>query len=262
MKRFVFLTLLLVAACTAPAQATPDTQATVDAAVKATQAAQPTATTIAPPTNTVQPTDTAVPPSATPYPTYTPYPTPTPVPTNTPAPTATAKPTLAPTNTPKPVPTKAAVLNTPAPAAPTATAKPPTAGTNKGIAPIIQKVGYQRWGRPLLMTNPNEGNCNNNDDSHPMLNMQVSLAFVNNTNQTWTAKMRYIGFAKTDGSPAFWCYYGFIGWYDYPETKPGETFQYTFNVYVEPNVRVGQAIFFVEGVGQARVNIPQDLPMP
>lgn len=268
MKRFLFLSLLLLTACTVPAQPTPNTQATVDAAVLATQAAQPTATLLPSPTPTAQPTATPVPPTATPYPTDTPSPTSTstptstPLPTSTTAPTATPKPTQAPTKAAQVEPTRAAPQNTPAPAAPTATVKPPPAGTGKGITPIIEKVGYQRWGRPLVMTNPDEGNCNRNDDSHPMLNLQVSLAFVNNTGQTWTAQMRRIGFTKTDGEPAFWCYYGFVNWLDYPETKPGETFQYTFNVYVEPTERVGSAVFLVEGVDIVRVPIPQDLPVP
>jgi hypothetical protein len=218
-------------------------------------------------------------PTYTPYPTNTPQPTYTPYPTNTPDPTATSTPLPSPTKTPEPTLTSTpkptlAATNTPAVkpssaptqaahvAAATSTSQPTTSGINPGITPVIQKVGYERWGRPLYLDNPKETNCGRTDDSRPVLQLQVSLAFVNNTKQVWKTNTRSLQFFKTNGQVATWCYYDFQWGKDYPPTNPGESYQYTYDVFVEVNERVGYAIFSVEGVGWTRVDIPSNVPTP
>ena len=126
-----FLSLLILgivlSACTAPPEPTPDLPATVTARVTARLAEIPTAT--PEPTSTPYPTITPY-PTPTPTPTATPYPTATPTQTSTPRPTATPRLTSTPnpTNTPRPTATP-----TPRPTAtptprPTATPTPrPTA---------------------------------------------------------------------------------------------------------------------------------------
>jgi hypothetical protein len=245
--------LILLASCAGPVQPTAvpasNLQATIDAAVKATQAAQPTNTPAA--TNTVQPTNTLPPPTNTPSPTYTPYSTATPVPTETPQPTVTS----APTSAAMPTVQATATMITP-------TSQAATTDMNSGITPLIQKVGYARWGRPKAMDDSKYTSCGETDNARPLYNMQISLAWINNTNQVWKTGTRQVDFYKTDGQPAFTCYYNFLGDKSYPDTNPGESYQFTYNVYVELNERVGYATISIEGVGTARVDMPANVPMP
>ena len=135
MKFFITLFVLgiILSACTAPPEPTPDLPATVTALVTARLADIPTAT--------PQPT-------STPYPTFTPYPTPTPVPTATPYPTYTPLPTLAPLPTYTPYPTATRY--------PTSTPRPTYTPypTLRALPTSTPRPTYTPYPRPTAMPTP------------------------------------------------------------------------------------------------------------
>ena len=112
------------------------------------------------------------------------------------------------------------------------------------------------------MRNKGVDRCGITDEKDIVLHFQVALAFINNTTQVWKTGTRSLQFFKTTGEVAFWCYYDFLRGEKYPPTNIGEQYQFTYDVYVEKNEMVGYAIFKVDGVGEARVNMPTDLSMP
>jgi hypothetical protein len=50
---------------------------------------------------------------------------------------------------------------------------------NAGFEVEIQKAGYERWGRPAAMDNPNHPNCQDEDNVRPILKLGISLAVKN-----------------------------------------------------------------------------------
>jgi hypothetical protein len=203
MKRLLVLTLLLTACSTTQVNAVPtaDLKATVQAAIDATQSVKPTATSI-------PPTSTPAPPTYTPYPTYTPLPTYTPYPTYTPVNTEAPSPTSTPTPNNIAVPKLTTVpsqgstsVSTPVtPATPALTA---TIVAN-GFSPMIMKMGYDYWGRPMSMEDPSKYNdCYIYDNKSQLLRFLISLSITNNTNQTWKSGSRSFKVYKTGGERAF-----------------------------------------------------------
>ena len=147
-----------------------------------------------------------------------------------------------------------------APAQPAVAPAQPTP-TNSGFQVEIQKVGYENWGRPLVMDNP-KANCEHTDDKQAVLKLGISLAVHNTGDKTWPTGTRSIDFFKTDGTPATWCYYDYLPNKAFPETPPGGAYVFSYLVFVNRDERVGYGIFKVEGIGETRFEIPQNLPMP
>jgi|GEM_PF-2482860 len=138
----------------------------------------------------------------------------------------------------------------------------PVAPANSGFAVEIIKAGYENWGRPKLMDNPKHPDCNEADDKQALLKLGMSLNVMNTGTQPWPTGTRSWKFYKTDGTEAFSCYYDYMSGKPYPETPPGTAYGMSVLVFVQRNERVGYGIFKVEGVGEMRFDVPQNLPMP
>ena len=141
-----------------------------------------------------------------------------------------------------------------------AVAKTPEAST--GIVIEVQKMGYDNWGRPHFLDDPNSTSCGPYDDSRPMLRFLVSLAITNNTGQTWKVGTRLVKFFKADGVETPGCYYDYMQGANHPETKPGEPYAFTYMAFLERNERIGYVTFEVEGIGKARLDFPKNIPLP
>ena len=259
MKHILPALLLLLTACSPAIQSTETSIPATQTAALATPTQAPTASnTPIPPTDTPTVTVTSTPTDTpTPTATETPLPTDTPEPSATPRPTRTPAPTVAVQSTATSAPTQAATV-----AQPTTTLTPQAALPKANITLVIQKIGYDNWGRPKSMDDPNATSCGPFDDSHRMLRLLISLAATNNTGQDWPEDAERIGFFKTDGSLAHWCYYDFLNGGKYPVVHQGDTFQITFVAFVERNERVKSVVFLVEDIGYAEEQIPADLPIP
>lgn len=239
-KRYeLVLMSILLCACSTPGPnpppkdvaTTPDLAATVSAAVRATSDFN-AAVLVA-----LKATELAAP-------TSTPMPSPTPQPTQTPVRTAT----------PLPPPT-----GTPASVAPQPVA--PAAPSGFSAKVTIQKAGYERWGRPQGMVDPNwRGERCTGDDRYPVLKLGISLALTNTGSQEWPAGTRSVDFYKSDGTKAFTCLYDYLS--AYPPTKPGQEFQMSYLAFVQLNERVAYGIFTVTDVGKQRFEVPTNLPVP
>ena len=184
-------------------------------------------------------------------------------------PSIAGTPTVSPSRTPRPTRTpRVRLTKTIRPTkTPAITVTPTVAGTpvpqlNPGIVIKVQKMGYENWGRPKSMDDPNADFCGPFNDANPVLKLGISLAVINKTNQTWPTGTRSIHFFRPNGAEATWCYYNFVKGPQYPETKPGEAYMLSYLVFVERNERVGYLTFTVDGVGYARFDVPEDLPLP
>lgn len=239
MRRTLPALLIVLAACACTTQSNASPPQSTPTAAPATQTLAPLST------------PSPIPPTSTPTFSATPMPTPTATPTTTPSPS--------PTDTPQPtsVPVRAILpAATSQPSVPTA----PDAPIN--IALVIQKVGYDRWGRPKSMDDPHATTCGPFDDTRPMLRLLISIAATNGTGQDWPINSEQVGFVKTGGTPAHWCYYDYMDGGNYPVIHPGETYQITLSAFVEPNERVDAIIFGIQDMGYTSAKIPTDLPTP
>ena len=104
--------------------------------------------------------------------------------------------------------------------------------------------------------------CGPYDDTRPMLRLLISIAATNGTGQDWPVNSEQVGFVKTDGTPAHWCYYDYMDGGNYPVIHPGETYQITLSAFVESNERVDAIIFGIQNMGYTSAKIPTDLPTP
>jgi len=137
-----------------------------------------------------------------------------------------------------------------------------SADTVPGFRVEIQKAGYEQWGRPEVMDNPNfQGWCRG-DDRRPVLKLGISLGIYNTGRVPWPTGTRSMQFFKTDGTPAAWCWYDYMDDKAWPPTDPGNAWIASYTVFVEKGERVGYGIFKVQGVGEVRFDIPQNLQMP
>jgi hypothetical protein len=96
------------------------------------------------------------------------------------------------------------------------------------IGIVIQSSGYENWGRPAGMDNPNAG-CSSFDDSRPVRKFNASLGITNNTARpmsNWYARV-----FKANGKEAYVCYYGYEN--GFPTIAPGQTVNMTFAAFVE-----------------------------
>lgn len=132
--------------------------------------------------------------------------------------------------------------------------------SNAGFRVEIQKAGYERWGRPEVMDNPQFSGTCTGDDKRPVLKLGISLAIHNTGRTDWPAGSQDIQFYKPDGTPAAWCWYDYMG-VNMP-TKAGNAWVASYTVFVEQGERVGYGVFRVRGVGDVRFEVPQNLPMP
>lgn len=134
--------------------------------------------------------------------------------------------------------------------------------TTPGFRVEIPKVGYEQWGRPEVMDNPNfQGACRG-DNRRPVLKLGISLVIYNTGSAPWPTGSRSMDFFKTDGKPAAWCWYDYLDDKDYPPTTTGNAWIASYTVFVEKSERVGYGIFKVDNIGEVRIDIPQNLPMP
>lgn len=136
------------------------------------------------------------------------------------------------------------------------------ASATPGFRVEIQKVGYEQWGRPEVMDNPNFHGWCRGDDSRPVLKLGISLVIYNTSPTPWPTNTRNVKFYKTDGTPAAWCWYDYMDDKAYPPTTTGNAWVASYTVFVEKSERVGYGIFKVQNIGDVRFDIPQNLPMP
>jgi hypothetical protein len=94
------------------------------------------------------------------------------------------------------------------------------------------------------------------------LRLLVSIAATNGTERDWPVNSEQVGFIKTDGTPAHWCYYDYLDGGEYPVIHPGETYQVTLSAFVEPNERIDAIIFGIKDQGYTSARIPANLPVP
>ncbi|MCX6017618.1 MAG: hypothetical protein NTZ50_03805 [Chloroflexi bacterium] len=139
---------------------------------------------------------------------------------------------------------------------------PAPANATPGFRVEIQKAGYEQWGRPEVMDNPNFHGWCRGDDSRPVLKLGISLAIYNTSPTPWPTNTRNVKFYKTDGTPAASCWYDYMDDKAYPPTTMGNAWIASYTVFVEKSERVGYGIFKVDGIGDVRFDIPQNLPMP
>ncbi len=104
--------------------------------------------------------------------------------------------------------------------------------------------------------------CGPYDDNHPMLRLVISVAATNHSGMDWPVNSEQIGFMKTDGTPAHWCYYDYMNGGHYPVIHPGETYQITLSAFVEPYERIDAIIFGIKDMGYVSAKIPTNIAMP
>jgi hypothetical protein len=112
------------------------------------------------------------------------------------------------------------------------------------------------------MDDPRSTTCGPFDDSRPMLRLLISIAATNETSQEWPVNSEQVGFIKTDGTPAHWCFYDYMDGGNYPVIHPGETYQITLSAFVQPNERIDAIIFGIKDMGYTSAKIPTNLPTP
>jgi hypothetical protein len=134
--------------------------------------------------------------------------------------------------------------------------------TAPGFRVEIHKVGYEQWGRPEIMDNPNFRGLCRGDNKRPVLKLGISVVIHNTGSATWPTGARSMKFFKADGMPAIWCWYDYLDDKDYPPIAPGNAWVLSYAVFVEKNERVSYGIFKVDNVGEVRFDIPQNLQMP
>jgi hypothetical protein len=142
---------------------------------------------------------------------------------------------------------------------PVATAIPTTSSK---IALVIQKVGYDRWGRPKSMDDPHAATCGPFDDTHPMLRLLISIAATNDTDRDWPPDTEEVEFVKTNGASAYYCFYDYLNGGSYPVIHPGETYQITLSAFMERDERVDTLLFGIKDMGYTSAKIPAGLPVP
>lgn len=146
---------------------------------------------------------------------------------------------------------------------PKATAAPvATAAPANPFQIRVQKLGYDRFGRPAGLDDPNAG-CGPFNDSRAMLRLEVSLEVTNLTSAGVPNNEYWVRFFKTDGSEAFSCVWTYRQTRDIPDIQPNVPTNLTFMGFVELNERIGYIQFDTKNNGKSnRVDIAGDLAVP
>lgn len=131
-------------------------------------------------------------------------------------------------------------------AAPPATAPQPTAVSAASGSYLItkQSSGYEQWGRPAGMSNPNAG-CGGFNNAQPVRKFNISVRVTNNTSATVQPLAIKPIAIKGDGSKAYVCFYGHSGVVN--ALAPGQSIDITYAAFVELNEYVSS--FYVENEG-------------
>ncbi|MCW1969593.1 MAG: hypothetical protein KIH69_015895 [Anaerolineae bacterium] len=108
-----------------------------------------------------------------------------------------------------------------------ATAVPAASGS---MQIMLQKQGYEQWGRPIGMAT-GSGGCSKFNDGAPVRKFNISMRITNNTNQVLLPYALLPKATKGDGSPAFSCFYGHIG--VVTDLAPGQSVDVTYAVFIE-----------------------------
>lgn len=133
----------------------------------------------------------------------------------------------------------------PAPAPrPTAT---PRVTTTNAINVSLLNTGYEKWGRPVGMDNPQAG-CSSFDDSRPVTKYNISLQVKNNSKQDMTDW--YAAVFKANGKEAFVCYYIQDG--GLPNVPAGGMVNVTFAAFMEPGEKAVKLVVFDKNVGRTK----------
>jgi hypothetical protein len=156
-------------------------------------------------------------------------------------------------------PTKKAPVATKAPPRPRTTAVP---RVSAAVDLRFDRMGYDWWGRPAQMDNP-EAQCGNLDDSRRTLRLEAAFQIVNKSRQPLAPGDYWVQFYKTDGKVALTCFWLYEGASGMPTINAQQTANITFMAFVEPNERVAYAQLITKPFGRGpRVNVPKNLNVP
>lgn len=120
------------------------------------------------------------------------------------------------------------------------------AQSNAPIQVTVQNSGYENWGRPVGMDNPQAG-CNDFDNSRPVTKFNVSVQVKNNSQKDMSSWGMSV--IKNDGTEAYVCYYIQDG--GFPTVAPGKFANVTFSAFMERGQTATRIVVIDDVVGQS-----------
>ncbi len=131
------------------------------------------------------------------------------------------------------------------------------------IKVMFDRAGYDYWGRPSYMLNPN-GSCGDSDDKHRVLRLEIALVITNKSpTQTMTEKSWIGQFYKPDGSEAATCHWLYRDLRERPTIPPGQSAPVTYMAFVELGERVAYGYIIDNVLGKSnKIEVPANLPLP
>jgi hypothetical protein len=132
------------------------------------------------------------------------------------------------------------------------------------ITLTFDRIGYEWWGRPYFIDDPNRKNCDA-DDSKRNLMMSIGVSVKNNGYYGMMPDTWHFVFTRNTGQPAAWCFYRIKGTNSEPNITiyPGETVSFAVQVFMEPSERIRSAYIIDKRNGRSNtINIARTLPIP
>lgn len=139
----------------------------------------------------------------------------------------------------------------------------PSVVSEPSIKVTFDRAGYDYWGRPSYMLNPN-GNCSDSDEKHRVLRLEIALVITNNSPTQTMSVDSWIGqFYKPDGSEAATCHWLYRDLKERPTIPPGQSAPVTYMAFVELGERVAYGHIIDDVLGKSnKIEVPANLPLP
>lgn len=147
---------------------------------------------------------------------------------------------------------------------PTPVAQAAEAAVTTQITLSFDRLGYEWWGKPYFIEDPNRKNCDT-DDSKRNLMLSVGVTVTNRSNLAMTPDSWEFVFARNTGQPAVWCFYRPKGQNSEPNITvwPGESVSIPIQVFMEPTERIRSVYVLDKRLGKSNtINISRTLPVP
>ncbi len=128
----------------------------------------------------------------------------------------------------------------------------------------FDRQGYEWWGKPYFIDDPNRKNCDG-DDSKRNLMLSAGVTVTNHSNLAMTPDSWEFVFTRNTGQPAVWCFYRPKGQNSEPNITvwPGESVSIAVQVFMEPTERIRSAYVMDKRLGKSNtINILRTLPVP